>query len=130
MESRVKQAVELDLSGQCNCAQAIVCTYCDKAGIDRETAYNMACAFGSGLGTGEGTCGSLVGAGIIIGLVSKDRAAARPLIRKIMNEFQARNGATQCKLLKGVGTGKPLCPCDKCIATSAELLEEVLDKEF
>ena len=127
MESRIKEAVELDVSGQCNCAQAIVCTYCDKAGIDRNTAYNMACAFGSGLATGEGTCGALVGAGIVVGLVSKDRALARSRIRRIMNEFQARNGATQCKMLKGAGTGRPLCSCEECIATSAELLEEILD---
>jgi hypothetical protein len=41
-----------------------------------------------------------------------------------MNKFQERNGATQCKMLKGVGTGKVLRECDDCVADAAEFLEE------
>ena len=43
--------------------------------------------------------------------------------RQIMNKFQERNGATQCKLLKGIGTGKVLRECSDSLADAAELLE-------
>ena len=78
------------------------------------------------MGTMEGTCGALVGAGIVLGLATKDRAAARKGMRQVMTQFQQRNGATQCKLLKGVGTGVVLRECTGCVADAAELLEEQL----
>ena len=43
-----------------------------------------------------------------------------------MEKFQQRNGATQCKLLKGIGTGKPLRDCPDCVADASEFLEEYL----
>ena len=42
----------------------------------------------------------------------------------IMTKFQERNGATQCKLLKGVGTKVVLRECPLCVADAAEFLEE------
>ena len=41
-------------------------------------------------------------------------------------KFRERNGPTQCKLLKGVGTGKPLRDCPDCVADASEFLEEFL----
>ena len=94
---------------------------------------NIAGAFGGGMGNMEGTCGALVGAGLVLGLVNKDKAAiereegkacfdspereqarlkakvkSMKQMRQIMTKFQERNGATQCKLLKGIGT-KVMC---------------------
>ena len=76
----------------------------------------------------EGTCGALVGAGIVLGLATTDRAKSRAGMRQVMMRFQERNGATQCKLLKGVGTNIVLRECSGCVADAAELLEEQLDK--
>lgn len=45
-----------------------------------------------------------------------------------MTQFLQRNGATQCKLLKGVGTGKILRECPLCVADAAEFLEGQLEK--
>ena len=95
-------------------------------GIDEETARNLGNAFGSGMGTMEGTCGALVGTGIVLGLATKDRAAARKGMRQIMMQFMQRNGATQCKMLKGVGMGVVLRECTGCVADAAEFLEEQL----
>ena len=50
-------------------------------------------------------------------------------MRQIMDKFKQRNGATQCKLLKGVGTGKVLRECPLCVADASEFLEEILEKE-
>lgn len=49
-------------------------------------------------------------------------------MRQIMTKFQERNGATQCKLLKGVGTKVMLRACPDCVADAAEFLEEELDQ--
>ena len=129
METRKHIAAEKLQNGTHNCAQSIICTYADLAGIDEDTARNLGNAFGSGMGNMEGTCGALVGAGIVLGLATKDRAKARKGMRQVITEFQQRNGATQCKMLKGVGTGVILHECTGCVADAAEFLEEQLEKE-
>ena len=121
METRKQIAVEKKHCGL-NCAQAVLCTYADLAGIDEETAIRLAAPFGAGMGNMEGTCGAITGAGLVLGLVSKGPATKQ--MRQIMNKFQERNGATQCKLLKGVGTGKVLRECSDCVADAAEFLED------
>jgi len=121
METRKQIAVEKKHCGL-NCAQAVLCAYADLAGIDEETAIRLAAPFGAGMGNMEGTCGAITGAGLVLGLVSKGPATKQ--MRQIMNKFQERNGATQCKLLKGVGTGKVLRECSDCVADAAEFLEE------
>ena len=126
METRIHKAAEKLQNGTHNCAQAVICTYADFAGLGEETARNLGNAFGAGMGTMEGTCGALVGAGVVLGMVTKDRAAARKGMRQIMTQFQQRNGATQCKMLKGVGTGVVLRECTGCVADTAEFLEEQL----
>ena len=78
------------------------------------------------MGNMEGTCGALVGAGITLGLFTKDRAKSMKGMKKMMTKFQQRNGATQCKLLKGVGTKVVLRECPDCVADAAEFLEELL----
>ena len=128
METRKHLAVEKNLQKTHNCAQAVFCTYCDLGGLDPETAKDIAGAFGMGMGNMEGTCGSLVGAGMVVGLVTKDRNLARKQMKRIMERFQERNGATQCCLLKGAGTGRILRDCPDCVADSAEFLEEILQE--
>ena len=89
---------------------------------------NIAGAFGGGMGNMEGTCGALVGAGLVLGMVNKDRIKSMKQMRHIMTKFQERNGATQCKLLKGVGTKVILRQCPDCVADAAELMEEQLSQ--
>ena len=152
METRKNIAAEKKRCGSHNCAQAILHTYADIAGIDEELAMNIANSFGAGMGNMEGTCGALVGAGLVLGLVNKDKAKSMKQMRQIMTKFQERNGATQCKLLKGwsseshqarlngrvatdfdkvkgVGTKVVLRECPDCVADAAEFLEEQL-KDF
>ena len=154
METRKNIAAEKKRCGSHNCAQAILHTYADIAGIDEELAMNIANSFGAGMGNMEGTCGGLVGAGLVLGLVNKDKAANKreqsdacinsaereqarlkakaksmKQMRQIMIRFQERNGATQCKLLKGVGTKVVLRECPDCVADAAEFLEEQLKED-
>lgn len=127
MDTKIKQAVERKASGKYNCAQAVACTYCDAAGMDEAAMRNVTNAFGVGMGNMEGTCGALVGAGVVLGLRYGDRAKAMKAMKRIMNRFQHRNGSTVCKMLKGTETKCVLRECDDCVADAAEFLEEALD---
>lgn len=129
METRKEIAAEKKRCGSHNCTQAVLCTYHDFTGMEEETIKNAGNAFAAGMGNMDGTCGALVGAGIVLGLATKDKAKSIKGMRQIMDKFKQRNGATQCKLLKGVGTGKVLRECPLCVADASEFLEEILEKE-
>ena len=128
MKTRKQIAAEKKRCSSHNCAQAILHTYADVAGISEEAAMNIAGAFGGGMGCMEGTCGALVGAGLVLGLANKDKVKSMKQMRQVMTKFQERNGATQCKLLKGVGTKVMLRECPDCVADAAEFLEEELNQ--
>ena len=128
MESRKHLAAEKKRCGSHNCAQAIVCTYADQIGLDDATARNVGNAFAAGMGNMEGTCGALVGAGLVLGMATKDKAHSMKAMRQVMTQFQQRNGATQCRLLKGVGTKEALRECPDCVADAAEFLEAQLEE--
>ena len=127
METRKYMAAEKKRCNSHNCAQAVFCTYCDLVGLPEQTAGEIAGSFGTGMGNMEGTCGALVGAGMVIGLLTKDRNLSRSRMKQVMQKFQERNGATQCKLLKGIGSSSgPLRDCPDCVADASEFLEEFL----
>jgi C_GCAxxG_C_C family probable redox protein len=128
INSRKEIAAEKKRCNSHNCAQAVLHTYADVAGITEDDALNIVGAFGGGMGNMEGTCGALVGAGLVLGLVNKDKVKSKKQMRQIMTRFQERNGATQCKLLKGVGTKVVLRACPDCVADAAEFLEEELNQ--
>ena len=127
MESRKEKAAELKRCGTHNCTQAVLCTYCDFTGLDEDTIKHIGNGFAAGMGNMEGTCGAIIGAGIVLGLATKDKALSLKGTRYIMEKFQERNGSTQCKQLKGIGTGKPLRECPLCVADASQFLEEILD---
>ena len=128
MESRKHLAEAKKSAGTHNCTQSVLCTYYDYTPLDEETIKQAGNGFAVGMGNMEGTCGALVGAGIVYGLAVKDKAKGVKGMRQMMTKFQQRNGATQCKLLKGVGTGKVLRECPLCVADASEFLEELLEE--
>ena len=71
MESKVKEAVQRKMCGY-NCAQAVACTYCEQAGLDEETVKNLTQGFAVGMGGSmEATCGAIIGAVNILGLINR-----------------------------------------------------------
>ncbi len=84
-----------------NCAQTIC------AAFGREDLLESMQSCGGGRAP-EGTCGALYGAM----QVCPQRAA------ELQAAFQAANGATQCRQLKGENR----VPCQVCVRTAAELL--------
>lgn len=129
METRKDIAAEKKASGRYNCTQAVLTTYPDLTGLDEETAMSMTDGFAAGMTNMEGTCGALVGAGLVLGLANHDKAKTRKQMREVMTRFQERNHATQCKLLKGVGTNVVLRECPLCVADACELMEQQLGAE-
>ncbi len=125
MEQRTEQAVQKKQCGY-NCAQAVACTYCDYAGIDEETMKHLAQAFGTGLGTLEGSCGAISGAGLVLGMANKERQKTVQDIRSIMTAFKERNGSVTCRDLKGIETGVVLRECNDCVR---EFLEKQLREQ-
>lgn len=112
IEERAARAVELKAS--CNCAQAVVLSYADKLPLEEETLKKLAAGYGGGMGCMEGTCGALVGAVMVAGMLTDGQGTGH-YAREILLGFRERCGATICKDLKGVETGKVLCPCTECV---------------
>ena len=128
METRKKKAAEKKASGKYNCAQAVLSTYSDLTGIDEETSKNLCNSFAAGMGNMEGTCGALVGAGIALSMITKDKVKSMKGMKQMMQKFQDRNHSTTCKVLKGVGTKQVLRECPLCVADACEFLEELIEK--
>ena len=112
IEERAARAVELKAG--CNCAQAVGLSYADKLPLEEETLKKLAAGYGGGVGCMEGTCGALVGAVMVAGMLTDGQGTGR-YAREILLGFRERCGATICKDLKGVETGKVLCPCTECV---------------
>ena len=93
METRKEIAAEKKRCGSHNCTQAVLCTYHDFAGMEEETIKNAGNAFAAVMGNMEGTCGAIVGAGIILGLATQDKAKSVKGMRQIMDKFRRRGNS-------------------------------------
>lgn len=128
MESRVKDAEKRKGCGY-NCAQAVACTYCDLAGLDEETVKALTQGFAAGMGGSmEATCGALIGAVNVLGLINKDPQKTMQSARKMLYEFQTQNGTVVCKELKGIEDGIVKRECIDCVKDAAALLEKEIEK--
>ena len=68
MENRVERAVTNHNRGY-NCAQSVVCAYCELFGMDESTAFRLAEGFGGGMGgMQDGTCGAVTAMYMLAGL--------------------------------------------------------------
>ena len=124
MKSRVDEAANRKRNGY-NCAQAVACTYCDLAEIDEDTMKNLMQGFAAGMGGSmEGTCGALVGATSVLGMINKNPQKTVKDTRKMMQDFMGQNGTVVCKELKGVDDGIVKRECIDCVKDAACLLEK------
>ena len=124
MERR-EHAVELKHNRH-NCCQAVLCAFEDELDMPMEQLRKLGAAFGGGMGCMEGTCGALVAAQMLLGLI---RYEGRPVARDAagqLRRFSQMCGATLCKEIKGRDTGVVLCDCDDCVRYAVDLVEELL----
>ena len=121
LEERMEYAARR--KSEMNCCQAVLVAFADKLGKGEDELLRLGSGFGSGMGTMEGTCGALVGAVMVAGLRSHGKGRAA-LSRKVISRFKELCGATACRDLKGIGTGKVLCSCEDCVRNAVRAAVE------
>ena len=105
-QDRAEYAAELKNHGGYNCCQAVVAALADETNLPKEQLTQIAAGFCAGLKT-EGK-------------------ATLKYTRQIAEKFKETSGAMTCRDLKGIGTGKVLCPCDDCVRNAVRAYESVL----
>ncbi len=125
--NRADKAIEIRSTSavHCNCCQAVLLAYADRAGLDEDTLWKLGAAFGGGMGSMEGTCGALCAAEMLTGLSKYSGKPVSPHSKTVFGYFRERIGETVCAEIKGVKTGKPAASCELCIRTAAESLEKL-----
>ncbi|OHB67998.1 MAG: hypothetical protein A2V70_06630 [Planctomycetes bacterium RBG_13_63_9] len=141
--SRVSQAVEL-FQQDCACSQAILATYGETLGLDRNRALRLATGFAGGMRMGE-TCGAVTGALMVLGLrhggdhsgTRRGRDAVYAAVQQFTSRFQQRNGSVICKDLLGCDISTPegmqtarqqnlfKTKCTRMVQDAAEILEDM-----
>ncbi|MBQ3458100.1 MAG: C_GCAxxG_C_C family protein [Synergistaceae bacterium] len=132
MTIKQEKAVELkNRTGDAhyNCCQAVACVFSKEAGVDEETLKKLGAGFGLGMGGMGATCGALCGAQMILGLMKYKGKPIRSDAKELYTKFTEKCGASICREIKGVGTGKILCSCDDCVRNAVELLEATFGQE-
>ena len=110
-----------------NCCQAVLVAFADKLRKVEDDLLRLGSGFGSGMATMEGTCGALVGAIMVSSLLSAE-GEVRNNSRAIMSRFKELcGGATICRDLKGIETGKMLCSCENCVRNAVQAAVEALN---
>ncbi len=117
-----------------NCCQAVACSFCKDFGVPEEEMFRISEGFGFGMGMME-VCGALSGLFMIIGLnnsvgdLDKGKSTKADTYRKVKDyaeKFKEKNRSILCRELKGIGSDRPICSCDQCIADAVDLVEEYL----
>ncbi len=131
MSARSDKAVEYKRSGM-NCAQSAALAFADMVDMDEAEIAAMTQTFGVGIGaTMEGTCGAVVGANIMLGLIDKDDTRPNNMkkAKEMLLRFKEQNKAVTCRNLKGIDTGVVLRECNDCVADAVLFLEDILEAE-
>ena len=97
----------------------------DKLPIDDEMLMKLTAGYAAGMGCMESTCGALIGAVMVAGILTDDKGTPR-ISKEFVQNFERKCGATICKDLKGIETGKVLCPCPECVRNVVLSLGEAL----
>ena len=120
IEERAELAVETFAAGKGNCTQSVLCAWEDKIPVDHEMLMKLGAGYGAGMGCMQATCAVMAAGSVTDGKCTPRTA------RSILTSFQEKSGATICKDLKGVETGKVLCPCAQCVRNAVLAAGEML----
>lgn len=125
--NRKEFAVSCRQSGH-NCCQSVLAAFADKMDISPDVLKRMGASFGGGMGNMEGPCGALCGAEMALGLIIYKGKPIHAAARKVQSNFVETTGSQICREIKGIDTGKMLCPCEDCIRNAVTALETVLEE--
>jgi len=136
MDEEVSKASEL-FDGGLYCSQAVLGAFCERYGLDRETAFRISCGLNSGVRNAE-TCGAVTGAVLVIGL--RYGGSSRECNRRteeFVRMFRERNGSTVCRDILGCdiltpeGRNKAVMNnlfgtiCHDAVASAARILKDL-----
>ena len=77
LTERAAAAAELKTTGQCNCTQSVVKVFEDKLPVEGDTLRMLAAGYAAGMGCLESTCGALIGAVMVAGILDGGPRHAR-----------------------------------------------------
>jgi C_GCAxxG_C_C family probable redox protein len=95
-----------------NCSQSVFAAFCDKTGLDSESALKISSSFGGGMGRLREVCGAVSGMFMAVGMIygytdPKDNTGKMELyklIQELAERFKAENRSIICReLLKQSG---------------------------
>jgi len=103
---RARRARDLFLTESNNCAQSIMRAFADLDEDAEAAVIPLGWALGGGLVAQGHVCGTLLGAVMVLGAKLRHEyqlpsADAEALVKEFIQEFQARNGSTQCREIVG-----------------------------
>ena len=147
MTDRSEEAKNNFLNGM-NCAQAVLCAFADRCGLDRETALKLASGFGGGIARQREVCGAGTGMCMAADLIrgpgeGTDKAAKDEhyeFIRGLCDAFRDNTGSIVCRELLGLApkqSDPPVSeertaayykkrPCAELVELAAKILSERL----
>ena len=128
-----------------NCAQSVLLAFAPDLNMDSDTALKLASSFGGGMGRLREVCGAVTSmfaiAGLKYGYTSPTDDIAKQkhyeLIQNLANKFRAKHNSIICRELLGIdGEDTPVPekrtneyyskrPCENCIKTACEILEDL-----
>lgn len=146
----VERAGELFLEGY-NCAQAVFTAFCDRFGMDEETAKRVSAGLGGGVGRMREVCGAVSGAAMVIGSVvapvkgddKQSKAKNYELVREFAERFRKRHGDTiVCREMLKLGIAMENSampenrtaeyyknrPCLKAVEDAAEIVKNIIEE--
>ncbi len=144
---RVKAARDTMVSRKANCAQSVFTAFSEDFGLNIDTAYSIAQAFGGGMHINS-TCGVVTGAYMALGLanpVNKDNPRQSmekvgALITEFNRRFKEKHGALNCTELLGYNLSIPeeatkaresgviAAKCPEFVKDAVEIVENLLKK--
>ncbi len=139
-----EMAVKLFNKGY-NCAQAVFGAFSEQIGFDKDTALKISAPFGGGIGRQREVCGAcsgmLMAFGMLYGYETPETGELKIKLyektRILCNQFAELNGSIICRdILKTAEIGgipSPRTekyykerPCEHCVRTAAEILENYI----
>lgn len=132
-----------------NCSQAVLCTFAEELGMDKDTARMIASSFGGGMGRMREVCGACSGMFMALGLKYGDydpadhslKAEHYKKVQYLAQRFKDANGGSiVCRELLGLTKPDGLVPekrteeyykkrpCGRIIANAAYIFQKYLDE--
>jgi C_GCAxxG_C_C family probable redox protein len=112
---RAQKAYEMLATGTTNCAQAVLVSFAEDYGLDKNLAFRLAQGFGGGMHHSGGACGVATAAYMVLGLSQKISSekprekleANYALMAEFNKRFKALHKSLSCTELSGYDLSIP-----------------------